>query len=55
MYHREDGKIYDLNDDLMSASRYAVQSLRFAQVPQNNTFGQSYGNKKITYIRSRLA
>lgn len=30
MYHRKDGHIVKLRDDLMSASRYAVQSLRFA-------------------------
>lgn len=33
MYHREDGKIVALDDDLMSATRYAVQSLRYAEVP----------------------
>ena len=32
MYHRDDGKIVDIDDDLMSASRYAVNSLRFAEV-----------------------
>lgn len=32
MYHRKDGKIVAFNDDLMSATRYAVQSLRFATV-----------------------
>ena len=30
MYHRQDGKIVKLYDDLMSATRYASQSLRFA-------------------------
>jgi phage terminase large subunit-like protein len=33
MYHREDGKIVASNDDLMSATRYAAQSLRFAEEP----------------------
>lgn len=33
MYHRENGKIFALDDDLMSATRYAVQSLRYAEVP----------------------
>lgn len=32
MYHREDGKIVKVNDDLLSATRYAVMSLRFAKV-----------------------
>ena len=30
MYHRKDAKIVPLRDDLMSATRYSVQSLRFA-------------------------
>ena len=30
MYHRKDGQIVKLGDDLMSASRYAVMMLRFA-------------------------
>lgn len=33
MYHRKDGKIVPKDDDAMSATRYAVMSLRFAQVP----------------------
>ena len=36
-YHRKDGKIVKKNDDLMSATRYAVMSLRFAQ-PLNTKF-----------------
>lgn len=31
MYHRKDGKIVKFKDDLMSATRYAVQSLRYAK------------------------
>lgn len=31
MYHRKDGLIVKVNDDLMSATRYAFQSRRFAQ------------------------
>ncbi|MGB2332262.1 MAG: terminase large subunit domain-containing protein [Litorivicinaceae bacterium] len=30
MFHRKDGKINPIRDDLMAASRYAVMSLRFA-------------------------
>ena len=30
MYHRKDGKIVRKHDDLMSATRYACQSLRYA-------------------------
>jgi phage terminase large subunit-like protein len=30
LYHRKDGKVYKENDDLMSATRYAIMMLRFA-------------------------
>lgn len=33
MYHRDNGKIVKLNDDLMDAMRYAVQSVRHARTP----------------------
>jgi phage terminase large subunit-like protein len=33
MYHRENGLIYALDDDLMSATRYAAQSIRYAEKP----------------------
>jgi hypothetical protein len=39
MYHREAGKIVAMDDDLMSATRYAAQSLRFAEV---STEGRGY-------------
>ena len=32
MYHRKDGKIVKIHDDLMSATRYASQSLKFASI-----------------------
>ena len=32
MYHRKDGKIVKERDDIMSATRYAVMSLRYASV-----------------------
>lgn len=31
LYHREDGKVVKLRDDLMSATRYALMMLRYAQ------------------------
>jgi hypothetical protein len=31
-YHRKDGKIVKERDDLLSATRYAVMMLRFAEV-----------------------
>ena len=32
LYHRKDGKVVKLADDLMSASRYAMMMLRYATV-----------------------
>ncbi len=34
LYHREDGKVVKLRDDLMSATRYGIMSLRYATTPQ---------------------
>lgn len=31
LYHRKDGKVVKIQDDLMSASRYGIMSLRFAR------------------------
>jgi hypothetical protein len=31
MYHRKDGKVVKLKDDLISASRYALMMKRFAE------------------------
>lgn len=33
LYHRKDGKIVKLQDDLMSATRYAYMMIRYAMVP----------------------
>jgi len=44
MYHRKEGKIVPIRDDLMAATRYAVMSLRFA-VPD----GESEWTGKIKY------
>lgn len=38
MYHRKDGEIVKLNDDLMAATRYAFQMRRFARA---NTVGKN--------------
>jgi hypothetical protein len=32
MYHRKDGKIVPINDDVISAMRYCVMSLRKARI-----------------------
>jgi phage terminase large subunit-like protein len=37
LYHRKDGKIVKLNDDLISASRYAMMMLRYAVTPPDPT------------------
>jgi hypothetical protein len=34
LYHREDGKVVKLADDLMSATRYGLMMLRHAAVPK---------------------
>ena len=41
-YHREDGIIYKLKDDLMSATRYGHQSLRFAEQPSGGAYSSGY-------------
>jgi Terminase RNaseH-like domain len=33
LYHRKDGRVHKEHDDLMSATRYGVMMLRFAEVP----------------------
>jgi phage terminase large subunit-like protein len=33
LYHRKDGKVVKINDDLMSATRYAIMMLRKARTP----------------------
>jgi hypothetical protein len=38
MYHRKEGKIVPLHDDLMSATRYAGMSLRFAVAGDDPTW-----------------
>ena len=34
LYHRKDGKVVKLQDDLMSATRYGIMSLRFAKLAE---------------------
>ena len=36
LYHREDGKVVKIDDDLMSATRYAIMMKRFATVKQES-------------------
>ena len=38
MYHRKEGKIVPLHDDLMSATRYAAMSMRFAVAGDDPTW-----------------
>ena len=44
MYHRKEGKIVPIRDDLMSSTRYALMSLRFA-VPE----GESEWKEELKY------
>jgi len=49
LYHRKDGKVHKEHDDLMSATRYAVMMLRFAQTARehSNFHGKiNYSTKK---------
>jgi phage terminase large subunit-like protein len=39
LYHREDGKVVKVNDDLMSATRYALMMLRHSRVPKPEPSG----------------
>lgn len=40
LYHREEGKVVKVRDDLISASRYALMCLRHAKVEQKKSWGQ---------------
>ena len=46
MYHRKDGKIVKERDDIMSATRYAIMSLRYASVGvEKKRVDHAYGSK----------
>jgi len=47
LYHREDGKVVKLRDDLISATRYALMCLRFAKTTSKDGFG-----RKLDYPHS---
>lgn len=51
LYHREEGKVVKLHDDLMSASRYALMCLRFATCRPS---GQGF-HRKIEYPKAGIA
>jgi len=44
MYHRKEGKIVAIRDDLMSATRYALMSTRYAVSSKDPTW-----TKEIEY------
>ena len=47
-YHRKDGKIEPIRDDLMSATRYAVQSMeRWGAVGRGNNSGYSFSEDSL--------
>ncbi len=37
LYHRQNGKVHKVNDDMMSATRYAVMMLRYARTDVRST------------------
>jgi hypothetical protein len=45
LYHRKDGKIVKLKDDLMSATRYGVMMIRYALVPPELRSGNRNRNQ----------
>ena len=47
MYHRKDGKVVPLKDDLMSATRYATQSVRNARTKGYTESTVKYDNRGI--------
>jgi len=50
MYHRKDGKIVKERDDIMSATRYAVMSLRYASVGvDKKRVDHAYGSQDYEY------
>lgn len=48
LYHRKNGKIVDLNDDLMDATRYAIMMLRFADVKPRE--GRSDDRRRLAWV-----
>ena len=55
LYHREEGKIVALGDDIMSATRYAFQSLRFAEIPAAHAGGYArYKQSNLAYAPLHL-
>ena len=38
LYHRKDGKVVKMNDDLLCATRYAIMMLRYAKPITNQSF-----------------
>ena len=46
LYHRKDGRVVKENDDLLSATRYALMMLRFAQT---DSAAASFNRKVIAY------
>lgn len=48
LYHRKDGLIVKLNDDLISASRYAMMGRRFAKAPSRRVaWGSDYRSAPV--------
>src|SRR5262249_48012933 len=48
LYHRKDGKLIKLQDDLLSATRYGVMMLRYART-EDNARGRSGSGPRIAH------
>ena len=50
MYHRKDGKVVPLHDDLMSSTRYAVMSLRYATGGTDSTWTEDIQYRNLGIV-----
>ena len=50
MYHRKEGKIVPIRDDLMSATRYGALTLRFAVSGHNPAWTQDLEYKNYGIV-----
>jgi phage terminase large subunit-like protein len=52
LYHRKDGKVVKEGDDLMSATRYGIMSLRKAVLPSGRREATLQADSSYSYLRS---
>ena len=53
MYHRKDGKVVKLGDDLMSATRYGIMMLRHAVCQKGYGFNRELAMPSLGIVRKR--